>query len=250
MKAPHAVIAVLACVLALAGCASAPASNPRDPLESFNRDVSAFNRDLDHATLQPAAKAYDRGLPRVVRTGVANFFGNIGDLWSAVNSGLQLKPVDAVQNSMRFAVNTVFGLGGLIDIATDAGIERHKQDFGMTLARWGVPDGPYLVLPIFGPSTLRDALALPVDLLGDPLHGVTPIADRTALLASRAVDKRSSLLPLDAIVDSALDPYAFMRDAYLQHRGAQTHRLAQGSDGALVAEPAASADAGPPAAPQ
>jgi phospholipid-binding lipoprotein MlaA len=242
MKALPAAAALIACTLALAGCASAPPSDPRDPLESFNRGVTGFNRDLDHATLKPAATAYEHGLPRVVRTGVANFFGNIGDVWSAVNSALQLKPVDAVQDTMRVAVNTVFGLGGLIDIATDAGIERHKQDFGMTLARWGVPDGPYVVLPFFGPSTLRDAFALPVDLLGDPLHGVTPMADRTALLASRAVDKRSGMLPLDPIVDNALDPYAFMRDAYLQHRGAQTHGLAERREDATVAEPAAMAE--------
>src|SRR6185369_5528649 len=149
------------------------------------------------------------------------FFGNLGDVWSAANTALQGRPADAAQNLMRVAVNTVLGIGGLIDIATDAGIERHKEDLGSTLAHWGVPNGPYIVLPLLGPSTLRDTVALPLDLLADPLRRVSPPVDRNLLAGTRAVDGRARLLPLDPMLDSALDHYTFMRDAYLQHRTTQ-----------------------------
>lgn len=219
------------CVLALL-CASAWAADPRDPMEPFNREVNAFNRGVDQAVLRPAAAAYERALPGVVRGGVSNFFSNLGDAWSAVNSLLQLKPVDAVQNTMRFATNTVLGLGGVLDIATDAGIERHKEDFGTTLAHWGVPQGPYLVLPLLGPSTLRDAVALPVDLIGHPLGRLTPVADRNVLDAARGIDVRARLLPLDTALDGAIDRYTFMRDAYLQHRTAHADGSSEGAEDA------------------
>src|SRR6478735_5697912 len=148
---PRAILAAFAGLLVV----SAHASDPRDPLESFNRSVDGFNRRVDEAAGRPVAKAYERAVPGVIRSGVSNFFANLGDVWSAANSVLQLKPVDAAQNATRFAVNTFFGLGGVLDIATDAGIERHKEDFGTTLARWSVPPGPYVVLPLLGPSTLR-----------------------------------------------------------------------------------------------
>lgn len=221
--------ALAACAVLLAGCASTPAADPRDPLEGFNRGVNSANREVDQALFKPVAKAYERTLPRPVRTGVTNFFANLGDPWSAVNSLLQMKPGDAAQNGMRFAVNTFFGLGGILDIATEARIERHKEDFGATLAHWGVPAGPYVVLPLLGPSTLRDAAALPVDWLGNPLREVAPVADRNALAAAQAVDVRDRLLPLDPVLDGAMDRYTFMRDAYLQHRNAQVGR--DGSDG-------------------
>jgi phospholipid-binding lipoprotein MlaA len=209
---------LFASVLLLAGCAAAPVADPRDPFESFNRGVTRLNRGVDQVALQPAARAYEAGLPGVLRTGVSHFFGNLGEPWSAANSMLQLKVGDAAQDVMRFAVNTFFGLGGLLDIATDLGIERHRQDFGTTLAHWGVPPGPYLVLPILGPSSLRDTLALPADLVGDPLRYVAPVIDRNALLAGRTVDARARALGLDPVLDSALDRYTFMRDAYFQHR--------------------------------
>ena len=222
MRQPTFRATVIAFLLVLAGCASSP-TDPRDPFEPLNRDVNSVNRALDQAALKPAAKAYQRGLPGLVRAGVSNFFANLGDPWSAVNSLLQLKVGDAAQDTMRFAVNTVFGLGGLLDIATDAGIARHKQDFGATLAHWGVPPGPYLVLPLIGPSTLRDTVALPADWIGDPLRYVAPVIDRNALVAGGAVDIRARMLPLDPVLDDALDRYTFMRDAYLQHRNAQVH---------------------------
>ena len=221
-----------ACALVLAGCASTPAADPRDPMEGFNRGVNSANRELDQAVLKPVAKAYDQAVPRLVRTGVSNFFANLGDPWSAVNSLLQLQPGDAAQNGMRFAFNTVFGFAGILDIASDARIERHKEDFGQTLAYWGVPAGPYSVLPLLGPSTLRDTAALPVDWAGDPLRLIAPVVDRNMLAAGRAVDLRDRLLPLDPMLDEAMDRYTFMRDAYLQHRNAQAR--GGGSDGYLV----------------
>ena len=201
--------------------ADAACAEARDPLESINRNVDAFNRRVDEAVLKPVATAYEHHLPTTIRLGVSNFFANLGDAWSAANSVLQVKPVDAMQDGMRFAVNSVFGLAGLLDIATDAGIERHKEDFGATLARWGVPAGPYVVLPLLGPSTQRDTAALPVDWLGDPLGRVSPIVSRNAMTAVGAVDMRARLLPLDGALDQAFDRYGLMRDAYLQHREAQ-----------------------------
>jgi len=211
----------VACAALLAGAASAAPDDARDPLEPVNRRVEAVNHRVDGAVLRPVARAYEHALPSLVRRGVSNFFANLGDVWSAANSALQLKPGDAAQNGMRFAVNTGFGLGGLLDIATDAGIERHKEDFGTTLAYWGVPPGPYLVLPLLGPSTLRDTFALPVDWIGNPIGQISSVAGRNAIAAVGAVDVRARLLPLDGLMDQAFDRYTMMRDAYLQHRDAQ-----------------------------
>ena len=223
MRQPSFRLLLVLSMLVLAGCATPPAPDPRDPFEPLNRDVNSVNRGLDQAALKPVAKGYERSLPALARAGVTNFFANLRDPWSAVNSLLQLKVADAAQNTMRFAVNTVFGLGGLLDIATDAGIERHREDFGTTLGHWGVPPGPYLVLPIIGPSSLRDTVALPADWFGDPLRLVAPVPERTALVAGRTVDTRARALPLDPVLDAALDRYTFMRDAYLQHRDSEVH---------------------------
>jgi phospholipid-binding lipoprotein MlaA len=211
---------LLAASLLLATCAAVHA-DPRDPLESSNRAVDGFNRSVDHSVIRPVARAYRESVPQPVQTGVGNFFGNLGDAWSAVNSLLQFNPDPAARDGMRFAMNTVFGGLGLMDLASKAGIERQKEDFGVTLARWGVPPGPYLVLPLLGPSTLRDAAALPADWIGNPLSHVAPMADRAALVAGQAVETRVKLLPVDPVLDSALDPYTFMRDAYLQHRNTE-----------------------------
>jgi phospholipid-binding lipoprotein MlaA len=234
---------VFASVLLLAGCATGPAADPRDPFEPLNHAVNSVNRDVDQAALKPVAKAYERSVPALVREGVSNFFSNLRDPWSGVNSLAQLKVGDAAQNAMRFAVNTFFGLGGVLDIATDAGIERHREDFGRTLAHWGVPAGPYMVLPILGPSTLRDTVALPADWLGDPLRFVAPVAERNALVAGLAVDTRTRMLPLDPVLDGALDRYTFMRDVYLQHRDAQVHGNLDGGGEAPSTDPAESSEA-------
>ena len=216
-------LAALAGAILLTGCATATSHDPRDPLEPMNRTIERFNHGVDQAALKPAATGYQKALPGLVRKGVTNFFGNLGDVWSAANTALQGRPGDTAQNVMRFALNTAFGFGGLIDIASDAGIERHKEDFGSTLAHWGVPSGPYVVLPLLGPSTLRDTVALPLDLLADPVLRVSPPMDRTLLVGTHAVDARAQLLPLDAALDSALDRYTFIREGYLQHRNTEVH---------------------------
>jgi phospholipid-binding lipoprotein MlaA len=210
----------MAAVLGLmAGCASGPATNPADPFEPFNRSVFRFNDGVDEAVLRPVATAYRNGLPSPVRAGVNNFFGNLGDVWNFANSVLQLRLQASAENFMRFNVNTVFGLGGLLDIATEAGIERHNEDFGQTLGRWGVPSGPYLVIPLLGPSTIRDASVLPIDRYGDPVNYIDSGLVRGSLSALRIVDTRANFLRASQLLDNAaLDKYSFTRDAHLQRR--------------------------------
>jgi phospholipid-binding lipoprotein MlaA len=215
------VLALSAAVLPFLGGCAGFNTNPRDPLEPMNRRVMEFNDGVDAMVLKPAATVYREVLPPLVRTGVSNFFGNLSDAWSFVNSVLQLKLHNAAENYMRLTVNTFFGLGGLLDVASELNIERHREDFGKTLGHWGVPAGPYIVLPLLGPSTLRDTLALPIDRKGDPVRLVDPVGDRTALYVLRAVDVRSNLLRIGTVLEeAALDKYSFTRDAYLQKRRA------------------------------
>jgi len=203
----------------LAGCASGPRANPADPFEPFNRGVTSFNDKVDEAVLVPVATAYQRVLPSMVRTGVSNFFGNLGDVWSFANSVAQLKLQNSAETFMRVNVNTFFGLGGLLDIATEAGIDRHEEDFGQTLGRWGVGAGPYVVLPLLGPSTLRDTAALPVDRAGNVIGNMNDVAWRNSLSVLEVVDTRARYLRAGRLLDdAALDKYTFTRDAYLQHR--------------------------------
>lgn len=210
--------------LLLAGCASGPHAQPGDPLEPFNRAVFRLNDDLDQAVLKPVASTYNATVPSPIRTGVRNFFNNLGDAWSFVNSALQLKPQDATDNLLRFGVNSTLGLVGLFDVASEIGIERHKEDFGQTLGRWGVPAGPYLVLPILGPSSLRDAAALPVDTQGDILRHTEHVPTRNSAAGLRIVDKRASLLQTGELLEgAALDKYAFTRDAWIQYRRNQVY---------------------------
>lgn len=207
---------------ALGGCATTGASNPRDPWEGFNRHAYDFNEGVDRIVLKPVATLYRDKVPPLVRTGVSNFFGNLGDAWSAVNSLLQFRLQDAEENFARFHLNTMFGLFGIFDIASDLNIERHREDFGQTLGRWGVPAGPYVVLPLLGPSTLRDSLALPVDMHYDFVSRVNPAATRDLTYVLRTVDKRSNLLRVGNVLEEAsLDKYSFTRDAYLQRRRAE-----------------------------
>jgi phospholipid-binding lipoprotein MlaA len=237
------VLAFLA--LCLAGCAGFN-KNPRDPLEPMNRKVNEFNQGVDSLVLKPAATVYKRATPPLLRTGVANFFGNLGDAWSFVNSALQFKFHDAAENILRFNVNTFFGLGGILDIASEMNIERHKEDFGQTLGRWGVPAGPYIVLPLLGPSTLRDALAIPINRQADPLHWTGSVGTESALYLLRAVDVRANLLRVGGVIDdAALDKYSFTRDAYLQRRRAEIVEI-NDSDGA---EPKADGTPAPPSGP-
>lgn len=219
----HGIVSLVAAgaLVGLGGCATGPNANPRDPFEPLNRSVMQFNDGVDAVALKPIATAYRKILPPLVRTGVNNFFSNLSDPWSSVNSALQFKFSDAAENIIRFGINTVFGLGGVLDIASELSIERHKEDFGQTLGRWGVPAGPYLVLPLLGPSTVRDTVALQLDFNVDPVHWVDPWQARYALYVLRAVDIRSNLLRAGDVLDeAALDKYSFFRDAYLQRRRA------------------------------
>jgi phospholipid-binding lipoprotein MlaA len=210
----------------IAGCATGPDANPRDPLEPFNRGVYQFNDAVDTAVLKPVATAYQKVTPSPVRTGVGNFFGNLGDLWSSVNAGLQLRPREATENLMRFSVNTVFGIGGVLDIASEMGIPRTRLDFGQTMGRWGAPAGPYLVLPFFGPSSVRDGTGLVVDGFGDPVTGLDHVATRNSMTALRVVDTRAGLLRAGNLFeDAALDKYSFLRDFYLNRRQSQIDDL-------------------------
>lgn len=209
-------------VFFLAGCASGPTASARDPLEPMNRKISSFNEGLDSMVLKPVATAYKTVTPPMVRTGVSNFFGNLGDVWSAFNSLAQLKVANAVDNGFRVGVNTFLGLGGVLDVASEMNIERHKEDFGQTLGRWGVPAGPYLVLPVFGPSTVRDASAFTIDTQANPVTQVHHTLTRNSLYALRLVEMRANLLRAGVVLDeAALDKYSFTRDVYLQLRRAE-----------------------------
>lgn len=207
-------------LIALSGCAVGP--DKRDPLENFNRGVMRFNDELDTAILQPVATAYQETLPTPARRAVGNVFSNLGDVWSTVNSLLQLKIPQATESLMRVSINTVFGLYGILDIASEMGLERHREDFGQTLGRWGVPAGPYVVLPLLGPSTVRDASGFVVDRRADLVREFDPASTRNSLFALRLVDTRASLLRTGRLLDEiALDRYTFVRDAYLQRRQAE-----------------------------
>jgi phospholipid-binding lipoprotein MlaA len=210
---------VAAFCLTLAGCATGPNANPRDPLEPYNRAVFGFNDAVDRTVLKPVATAYRDLTPSVVRKGVGNFFSNLEDFWSLANSLLQLKGKAAADTAVRLSVNTFLGLGGLIDLGDEMGIDRHKEDFGKTLGYWGVPGGPYVVLPLLGNFTLRDASALPVDFKGDMVSNLSHTQTRYSLKALNLIDSRAAFLNASSLIDgAALDKYTFTRDAYLQAR--------------------------------
>jgi len=210
-----AVAVALACV----GCATRPDGNPRDPFENYNRGMFAFNDGVDRAIFKPAATMYRAVTPAPVRTGVSNFLGNLEDVWSFVNSLLQGKPQAAAQTFVRFNVNTFLGLGGVLDIASEARIDRQREDFGQTLGVWGVPSGPYLVLPLLGPSTVRDTVGLPVDMAADLIGNIDHVPTRNAAKVVDLLDTRAALLRAgDTLEEAALDKYSFTRDAFLQRR--------------------------------
>ncbi len=204
----------------VAGCATIGGGSVGDPLEPLNRAVFGFNEKFDQVLLKPVAQGYRAVLPEMVRTGVTNFFSNIGDVWIAANNLLQGKPENALQDVMRVAINTVIGLGGLIDVASDAGLEKHDEDFGQTLGRWGVGSGPYVVLPFLGPSTLRDGIALlGVDTAVDPVWNTNKVPTRNTLYSGRAINNRANVLDASRVMEeAALDKYRFTRESYLQRR--------------------------------
>ncbi|MFN3417123.1 MAG: VacJ family lipoprotein [Caldimonas sp.] len=216
-RRPYRLILLAATVGLAAGCAT---THPNDPLEPLNRKVFAFNEAVDRAVLEPTARAYRDVVPGPVRKGVSNFFGNIGDLWSAVNSFLQLKIENGLHSTLRVGLNTFFGFGGVLDIASEAGLRAEPEDFGQTLGHWGLGPGPYLVLPFLGPSTLRDTAALPLDMQATTTgHLTRDAATAYGLTGLRVVDTRSRLLSATRMLDDvALDKYLFTRDAWLQRR--------------------------------
>jgi len=179
----------------------------------------SFNDGVDKAVFVPAATVYRDITPALVRTGVGNFLGNLEDVWSFVNSLLQAKPKAAATTFMRVNVNTVMGLGGILDVASEAGIERQREDFGQTLGYWGMPPGPYLVLPFMGPSTVRDTFAMPVDGAADIVGNLDHIPTRNSIKLIDLLDTRAGLLRVSKALDEvALDKYSFTRDAFLQRR--------------------------------
>lgn len=208
----------------LPGCASGPNANPRDPLEPFNRGVYQFNDALDRAVLKPVATGYREVVPSPVRRGVSNFFANLQDAWSFVNHVLQLNGEAAGNSLARFGVNTTLGFAGLLDIASEMQIERQTRDFGHTLGYWGVGPGPYLVLPLMGPSTVRDTVALPVDVNASHTALSDHVPTRNSVTTVKLVNQRAVLLDAtDMLEQAALDPYTFVRDAYLQRRRNQIY---------------------------
>lgn len=206
----------------LSGCAST-ANN--DPLEGFNRGVYKFNDVADKAVIKPVAGAYKAVLPSPVRSGVNNFFSNLNTFVSAINDLLQFKFDKAAEGAGRFVINSTFGIAGLVDVASMDGIEKRNEDFGQTLGHWGVGSGAYIVLPFLGPSSVRDTTGLVVDTLAfDPITYVDDPATRNVARTVKLIDKRAQYLPASDLLDeAALDPYAFMRDAYFQRRNSQIH---------------------------
>ena len=214
---------LLCMATALVGCASIPAGVepfPQDPWEPFNRSVFEFNEGLDACLLKPVVAGYRFVLPEFVREGIYNFFSNYNDIYTALYNLLQGKPGYAFNDFMRVAVNTTMGLGGLLDLATPGGLEKHKEDWGQTLGVWGVPAGPYVVLPFFGPSNVRDTFGTVADLESDYLFRLLPdVALRNSITGLRVVNARNTYYEAGDLLDgAAIDKYSFMRDAYIQRR--------------------------------
>ncbi|WP_109476458.1 VacJ family lipoprotein [Paraburkholderia sp. C35] len=217
MKMRTAALALAAASLT-SGCATGPDRKPGAPLEPMNRAIFNFNDALDRTVAVPIAKGYQKVTPQPLRQAISNFFSNLGDLDNFANSLLQLHITDATESLMRFAMNSTFGLGGLIDFATPAGLPKHKEDFGLTLGRWGVPSGPYLVLPLFGPSSFRDGLGYLVDFRANPISYMG-WEYKYPLYFVQFVSVRSDLLGATTLLEqAALDKYSFVRDAYTQQR--------------------------------
>jgi len=212
------------------GCATTGA-DPRDPIEPVNRAVFKFNDTVDRTVLKPVAQGYRAAVPELVRHGVSNFFSNLWDPWIALNQVLQGKVEEGATDLMRFVTNTTFGLGGIFDVASEGGMEKHNEDFGQTLGVWGLETGPYLVLPILGPSNVRDGTGRVADSFGhlaqrgpEWLDFEHDVAWRNSLLAAELIDTRAQLLDASNVLEeAALDRYSFVRNAYLQRRRSLVH---------------------------
>lgn len=228
-------VVLLVTTTALVGCASIPAGvepSPHDPWESFNRSVFEFNEGLDAYLLKPVVAGYRFILPEFVRQGIYNFFSNYNDIYTALFNLLQGRLDYAFNDLMRVAVNTTMGLGGLLDLATPGGLEKHKEDWGQTLGVWGVPAGPYVVLPFFGPSNVRDAFGTVADLESDYLFRFLPdVALRNSVTGLRVVNARNTYYEAGDLLDgAAIDKYSFMRDAYIQRREYQINEGREGEE--------------------
>ncbi len=224
----HAAIGAAASLFCVCSQAQSSQPDPRDPLESINRAVYSFNDVLDRAVIRPVASAYVKAAPHWVRKGVTNFFGNLGDVWYAVNNAITLKRQAASDSVGRVMINSTLGVLGLIDVASDMNIEKHPADFGLTLGRWGVSPGPYVVVPVLGPYTLREVVAWPVDYQGNLVSHVQDMPTRDGLTALSALDLRASFLKAGEVIDgAALDAYSFTRDSYFQR---QRYRLYDGEE--------------------
>ncbi|SAL68066.1 phospholipid-binding lipoprotein MlaA [Burkholderia sp. D7] len=240
---------LLAAAFALSGCATGPDRKPGDPLEPMNREIFKFNDAADKYVARPIATGYVKVTPAPLRTAISSFFSNIGDIGNFANNLLQLKITDATEDLMRIAINSTFGIGGLIDWATPAGLPKHDQDFGLTLGHYGVPSGPYLVLPLLGPSSVRDATNWIASYPLSPGTYLSTEAD-VSLFVMRFVSARADLLgATDILSQAALDKYAFVRDAYTQRRQYQLTGAANaalpdyGDESGGAAAPAAGASA-------
>jgi phospholipid-binding lipoprotein MlaA len=267
----------LALLLALSGCATTTTlikdarGGPGarlDPWEGWNRKVFAFNESLDENVLKPIATGYAKVVPQLVRRGIDNFFANAADAWSAVNNVLQGKGEPAVQDLVRVSTNTVFGFFGVLDIASEMGLEHHYEDFGQTLGRWGFGAGAYVVWPVLGPSSVRDSVALPLDrVFASPAEYINDGRWKFGITTLQIINTRANLLGATKLLDDiALDKYSFIRDAYLQRRRSLVFdgdapevpgptdatgaaAAASGAEVAPAASPAASAASAVPAAP-
>jgi phospholipid-binding lipoprotein MlaA len=213
-------LSIALCAL-LAGCATTQrAPSPQDPWEGMNRATWEFNQVVDRGLVKPVAKAYVRFVPQFARTGVNNFLTNLGYTTTLVNNVLQLKLLDAANDTARLVLNTTLGLAGLLDPATDAGLNRNDEDFGQTLGFWGMPSGPFLMLPLFGPSTLRDGPALVADYYTD-VRSHLDNTDRQidfAYTGLTVINARARILPAEAALEGAYDRYALVRNAFLERR--------------------------------
>lgn len=213
---------LVASLVVLAGCAANDTEGSGaveyDPLEPLNRKVYAFNSGVDRAFLRPVARGYRKVVPAPVRGSVTNFFSNLTTPRSMLNNFLQGKPKQGFSELGRFLLNSTMGFGGLFDVARDIGMQRHEEDFSETLAVWGMPDGPYLVLPFMGPSTMSDAFAMPFDYYADIWTHYDNTSVRDKVWGVRLIDTRYRLLPADALLEESNDPYVTLREAYRQNR--------------------------------